>query len=340
MRTALQPHWVAFRTLFFVTTDIIIGMSTYKTKVKSGVVSSFINEHFGSDIIDVKMITDGEVSQACIVETANGTKVVRFSKHTDEGYQKDKFAYEHFRSALVPIPQIEEIDTLPDGMHYAISELAPGTILDKLTADELKATLPSIIHTMEAIHHTAPVGSGFGSIQLDGNGNVSSWHEALDRSQASNDDDKLDSIPMFERDVYERFRAKIKDYYKYCPNDIRQLIHRDFGFNNTLAENGQITGVIDWDDAAYGDPLYDVAWQGFWSPAFSWADEVDIVGAIKHHYIDTGGLPQHFDERIDCYKMIIGTNCLSFFSKSDQKDSYDYVRGELMKIDAKIASNE
>ncbi len=313
-------------------------MSTYKTKVESAAIDSFMREHFGSDGIDVKMIADGEVSQAGIVETANGTKVVRFSKHTDEGYQKDKFAYEHFRSLLVPIPQIEEIDTLPDGTYYAVSELAPGTTLDKLTADELKATLPSMIQTMEAIHQTTPVGSGFGSIQLDGNGNTSSWHEALDRSQASNDDDKLDSIQMFERDVYERSRTKIKDYYKYCPNDIRQLIHRDFGFNNTLAKNGKITGVIDWDDAAYGDPLYDVAWQGFWSPAFSWSNEVDIVGTIKQHYVDTGQLPENFDERIDCYKMIIGANCLSFFAKSDQRGSYDYVRGELMKIDAKIAN--
>jgi len=308
-------------------------MSTYKTTVESAAIDSFMNEHFGPDIIDVKMIADGETSQAGIIETANGTKVVRFSKHTDEGYQKDKFAYEHFSSPHVPIPRIEEIGTLPDGIYFAVSELAPGTTLDKLTVNDLKATLPSMIQTMEAIHRTAPVGSGFGSIQPDGNGNASSWHEALDRSQASNDDDKLDSISIFERDVYERFRRKIKEYYKYCPDDIRQLIHRDFGFNNTLAENGQITGVIDWDNAAYGDPLYDIAWQSFWAPAFSWSNELNIEGMIRQHYIDIGQLPEHFEKRIDCYKMIIGANCLSFFAKSDQQGSYDYVRGELMKIE-------
>lgn len=109
----------------------------------------------------------------------------------------------------------------------------------------------------------------------------------------------------------------------------------DFGFNNTLAKNGKITGVIDWDDAAYGDPLYDVAWQGFWSAGFSWSEDIDIVGAIKQQYVQNGQLPEYFDERVDCYKMIIGTNCLSFFAKSDQKGSYDFARGELLKIDAK-----
>ncbi len=311
-------------------------MSTFKTKIESEVIDSFMQEHFGPDIIDVKMIDDGEVSQAGIVETPNGSLVVRFNKHTDEGYKKDKFAYEHFRSLLVPIPEIQEIGTLPDGMFYAVSAKVPGTTLDKLAVDELKATLPSMIRTMEAIHQTAPTGSGFGSIQPDGNGNTNSWHGALDRSQASNDDHKLDSIPMFERAVYNQFRARIKDYYKFCPDDIRQLIHRDFGFNNTLAENGHITGVIDWDDAAYGDPLYDVAWQGFWSQGFSWSSEVDIVAAIKQHYVDTGQLPEHFEERVDCYKMIIGANSMSFFAKSNQPGSYDFVRNELVKIESKL----
>ncbi len=304
--------------------------------MESDAVDTFVHEHFGPNVGEIRMLEDGELSQAGIIETANGAKVVRFSKHTDGGYQKDRFAHEHFRGPLVPIPAIEEIGRLPDGVYYAVSELAKGVTLDKLPVDELKATLPSMIATMEAIHQTPPVGSGFGLILPDGNGNAKSWHEALDRSQSSNDDDKLDSIPMFERDVYDQFRARIQEYYKYCPDDIRQLVHRDFGFNNTLAENGQITGVIDWDDAAYGDPLYDVAWQAFWAPGFSWSDEVDILGAIQQHYINTVGLPEHFDERIDCYKMIIGTNCLSFFAKSDQQGSYDFVRSELMKIKEKL----
>lgn len=313
-------------------------MSTYKTKLESEAIDSFVHEHFGADATDIQMIADGEASQAGIVETEHGAKVVRFSKHTDEGYQKDKFAYEHFRSSLVPIPEVEEIGTLPGGMYYAISERAPGVTLDKLQVDKLQATLPSMIATMEAIHQTSPVGMGFGSVQLDGNGESSSWHEALDRMQVSDDDDRLDAIPMFERDVYDRFRAKIKEYYEYCPDDIRQLVHRDFGYNNTLAENGQITGVIDWDNVAYGDPLYDVAWQDFWAPAFSWGKDVDIVGAIKQHYIDKDGkLPEHFQERLDCYKMIIGANCLNFFAKSGQQDSYGYVRGELLKLEASLA---
>lgn len=307
-------------------------MSTYKTRVGSEVLEPFMQEHFGLSPNDFEIIPDGELSQACVVETPNGSKVVRFSMHTDEGYRKDLFAYEHFRGKDVPIPKIEEIDQLTDGTFYAISEKAPGVTLDKLTSDELKATLPSFIATMNAIHQTPPLGPGYGIILPNGHGKYKTWHESLDGSQVSNDDDVLDSIPMFERELYDRIRERIRGQYKFCPKDVRQLIHRDLGFNNTLAENGRITGVIDWDDAAYGDPLYDVAWQGFWAPAFSWSNNVDIVGAIKQYYIDGDGLPENFDERINCYKMIIGANCLSFFAKSNQPDSYKFVRNQLLEM--------
>lgn len=304
-------------------------MSTYKTKVESGTLDRFLQEH---NISGLEAIADGEVSQAYLFESAGKQKVLRVNAHTKEGFQKDQLAYRHFASSEVPIPKIDEIGQLPDGYFYAISDRFLGKTLDKLTGDELRATLPSIIQTMEAIHQTVPVGDGFGWIKLDSNGKYDSWHAALDGSQAGEDDDTLDTIDFFERDVYDRARAKIQEYYRFVPKNIRQLVHTDYGFSNVLAEDGRVTGVIDWDGVAYGDPLYDVAWLEFWAPAFNWPKEVDTAGAIRRHYIDKGQLPKHYDERIGCYKMIISANCMSFFAKSGQKDKYDYVRDELAKI--------
>jgi hygromycin-B 4-O-kinase len=52
--------------------------------------------------------------------------------------------------------------------------------------------------------------------------------------------------------------------YQY--GDHRALVHGDFGSNNVLAENGRITGVIDWSEAMVGDTLYDTANLFFWRP--------------------------------------------------------------------------
>ena len=38
------------------------------------------------------------------------------------------------------------------------------------------------------------------------------------------------------------------------------LCHRDFRTGNYMVENGQLTGVLDWEFAGWGDPHEDVAW--------------------------------------------------------------------------------
>ncbi len=306
-------------------------MSTYKTKVESGTLDTFFKEH-NIPVQNLETIGDGEVSQAYLFESLGKQKVLRINAHSKDGFQRDQFAEQHFSSPEIPIPKIDEIGELPNGHFYAISDRAPGVILDKLTAEEFKATLPSLIRTMEAIHNTPPAGDGYGTMKLDGSGKYTSWHESLDAQQAGDDDAILESIEMFEQTLYDKVRAKIKEYYRFCPNDIRQLVHMDYGFNNALAEDGQITGVIDWDNASYGDPLYDVAWLEFWAPAFNWSSGVDIGREMRQYYQTQGQLPDNYDERIDCYKMIIGANCMSFFAKSDQENSYKFVRGELLKL--------
>ena len=45
---------------------------------------------------------------------------------------------------------------------------------------------------------------------------------------------------------------------EYCPEE-HKLVHGDFGSNNVLTDGQKITGVLDWDCALYGDPLFDVA---------------------------------------------------------------------------------
>lgn len=44
------------------------------------------------------------------------------------------------------------------------------------------------------------------------------------------------------------------------PGNYKQvLIHGDYTIDNVLVSNGEITGIIDWSDGAYGDPRYDVS---------------------------------------------------------------------------------
>lgn len=289
-------------------------MSTAKTRVDQQLVEDFIKQHYGLKDISLETIADGEISQAYYFDLNGQQKVLRINAKTDEGFQKDIYAAEHFKSDQLPIPTINEVGQLDNGMYFAISDRSAGKTLDRFTSDELVSLLPEIIATADVIHKIKPLGEGYGWFKTDGTAPCSSWHEALDDVQASEDDSSLPDIPFFEMDYYHALQAKIKDLYQYVPNDVRQLVHGDYGFGNTLSDGKTITGVIDWHDGRYGDPLWDVAWLDFWG------DKVGFAAAFRQHYDDHGRLPNNFDERVQCYKLITGSTGLAFFAKSGQKE--------------------
>ena len=71
------------------------------------------------------------------------------------------------------------------------------------------------------------------------------------------------------------------------------LLHGDFWPGNILWREGQIVGMIDWEDAALGDPLADVANTRL---ELLWAFGVEAMWSFTHHYqsladIDFTNLP-------------------------------------------------
>jgi hygromycin-B 4-O-kinase len=297
-------------------------MSTAKTKVTPQLIQDFVKKH-GYAGVDFQSIEDGDLSQAYFFTTKTGDKVLRINS-TDEGFLKDKYAANHFSSNL-PIPVIEEVGQLAEDMYFAISERSPGKTLDKFSKDEISKLMPEIMAMADKLHSTPPAGKGYGWWRLDASGKSGSWHDALDAMQQGEDDSKLADIAYFDHKLYASLRAEILTYYQYCPDE-RQLVHGDFGFNNTLSDGIIITGLIDWHGSMYGDPLWDVAWLDFWG------DWQGYATAFRQHYEDQGHLSANFDERLICYKLIVGANSLAFFAKSEQPEKYAYAKKLLAEI--------
>lgn len=56
-----------------------------------------------------------------------------------------------------------------------------------------------------------------------------------------------------------RLRAALAAIWPFEPRNRAALLHGDFWPNNLLWRAGRLVGVIDWEDAAVGDPLSDLA---------------------------------------------------------------------------------
>jgi aminoglycoside phosphotransferase (APT) family kinase protein len=70
------------------------------------------------------------------------------------------------------------------------------------------------------------------------------------------------------------------------------LLHGDFWPGNLLWRGGRLVGVIDWEDAATGDPLFDLAAARL---ELHWARGSDAVDALTRHYFAHAGMDEPAD---------------------------------------------
>ena len=143
---------------------------------------------------------------------------------------------------------------------------------------------------LAAMHGLDPVALGLGELMRPG----SFLDRQVRRWCGAWADDRRDDI------------ARIRGFLAAVRPEVEAtaLIHGDFKFNNVIVGAGErIAGVVDWELAAIGDPLLDVAhmWAATWAttPAeYGGIRGVDLAaaglptsGEYEAEYVAAGGLP-------------------------------------------------
>lgn len=301
-------------------------MSTLKTKIDNEAVLNFLKSDFSPDIQLLTPIKEGERSQAFSFLSKDSEFVIRVhsKKH---GFEKDKYAHDHFNSKSIPIPKTFQIGRIRDKFYYSITEKVEGKIIDHFEKDEIRKFIPELINVLDSIHSFDIGETQFGDWGIDGKAPETSWKNYLIKliEEFENYENKTPENTLLEPDVVQKILARYKQLIDHCSN-IRHLVHGDYGFNNLLSDGEKITGVIDWELSKYGDFLYDVAWLSFWDTTIDYAD------IFCKHYQDKNVAVPNFHERILCYKLHFGLGALSFFSDSEQEKSYRWAKERLLKL--------
>lgn len=296
-------------------------------------VRALVREQFGSEVADVRPLSGGEFSRAFAFTAAGRAYVVRVSAfaHAAEAFAKDDYAWRHFASPALPIPRVVTIGQSGDG-HYAISERVVGGRLEALPRAARRALLPATLDTFDAIARADVRASrGYGSWDREGNGEVPSWHDFLVAAIENKTEGfyqnwhALFRDSFLERDVYETVYRRMLQLTEYCPEE-RALLHCDYHFDNVLTDGQRITGVIDWGNACYGDPLYDVAWLGRWW-SISQGDR-DAAALLRARH----GAAPYYDERVACYECHFGLDDLRFYAKTGRREQYERMRDRLLTL--------
>lgn len=187
-------------------------------------------------------LEEGEESQA-YAAVADGQRIVLRINSRREGFDKDACVAELWPAICAP--KVMAIERLSDAW-LCISERVPGVTLQALgraaesCGQEVLLVLDSI-----AASDVSRI-AGYGPFSASGIGIFPSWQAFVVAVDGPSD------------------LVRLVCEYQY--GERRALVHGDFGSNNVLAENGRVTGVIDWSEALIGDPLYDIANLLFWRP--------------------------------------------------------------------------
>lgn len=217
--------------------------------------------------IDIVPLMGGAWSRAYRARTATRVVVVRVAAQKDD-FEKDRAAAA-FASPNLPVPDVLAIEPCGAGF-LAVSAYCPGEPLEFTTANEWPALIEPVAGMLGALASATPLGAGWGGFDRHGVAHHSSWREHLlsiaDEPADARGAGRLDALRAYGQ-AQADFERRLAQLEALTVDDVpRAVIHGDLLNRNAHVAGGSVTGVFDWGCAAYGDPLYDVAWLRFWSP--------------------------------------------------------------------------
>lgn len=265
--------------------------------ISEDTILAAVTRDFGH-VSAVHRVSPGEESLAFGIRVGGEEFIVRANR-SPSGFHKDAYCHQQFGSAALPIPEIVLIGETED-LPYCISRRAAGVTLQDLAPAALPGVTAAVAQAMQAIADAPlPETAGFGPFDSRGVGEHTHWRDFLAAVADPHRYDWSRVNALVSSRWCAEHMSKLQDLLSGCP-ETRRLVHADFGSNNVLTDGVTITGVIDWSEAMFGDPLYDAANIFFWRP---WLACMEAQARfLEDHCPDLS----HDALALGCYQLRIG----------------------------------
>ncbi|AZN40971.1 phosphotransferase family protein [Paenibacillus albus] len=260
----------------------------------------FVKAHFGDRAQELTPLASGGWSSAYSFLLDGREMVIRFGAHVED-YEKDRVMGAYSTEAM-PIPKVVEIGETENGF-FAISERVQGAKhLDELDESEMRIVLPQLLDALYELQKL-----DFTSTQEVGlwrpEGTGPSWAAELlsvaePRERLAGWREQLEASPR-EASIFDAGVEKLRQLAPLIP-EVRGIVHNDLLNRNVLVDNGKLTGVFDWGNAVYRDPLYDHALFLYWWSWFPQWQGIDLQEILDLHWEKRGGPPTQMKERLLC----------------------------------------
>ncbi|MCH9753672.1 MAG: aminoglycoside phosphotransferase family protein [Alphaproteobacteria bacterium] len=293
-------------------------------------IKKFLINNYSKESGNIKFLAKGMWSSAYQFIDGTEEKIIRVNVDKKD-FLKDKFA-ERFSCDELKVPNILDIGKFDKKYFYSISEKCEGKPFDSLTLQKKIKMLPRLCSVLLSIHNTnTSFSNGHGDVDINFNGRFKTWKESvqnLENHKIKYDWDKVFAREFFDVELFNKCKYEMEKLLSYIP-EMGYLVHGDFGYDNVIVNDNNITGVIDWAEAKIGDFLYDIAWLDFWS---FWSKDVKYSVEMKEIYAKANMDFSNYEERLKCYMLKIGLCGMAIASHFNKKGDYDYVVSRMQSL--------
>lgn len=299
---------------------------------------TFLRQRYGPSTHSLVPLRSGEWSSAFAFVTDDARFVARFADSRDD-FDKDALVWRLAGGALA-VPRVVEVGEIGEagdtGGFFAVATFVEGSPLDDLTGPEMRDYLPALLATLSAMRAVdISAYPGFGPFDGAGRAPFASWRECLlDAATRAFPTNRIFGWrPQLEAmsgaaQAFDAAYARLVDLAPTLPDE-RHLLHGDLLNRNVLVHQGRVS-VIDWGNALFGDPVYDIAWLHFWAPWYPQWRGIDFAGEAKTAAARAGRPLAQFEDRLRASSLYIGLDGFAYCAfRGREQDVHDIARRTL-----------
>jgi aminoglycoside phosphotransferase (APT) family kinase protein len=140
------------------------------------------------------------------------------------------------------------------------------------------------------------------------------WRHAAITTTSRALDLLVGEIPPAEHQRLLAWREEFVRHLDGMRPEQARLVHGDFWHDNILTQDGQLTGVVDWEAAAVADPAVDLA------PV--WDIDEDFGARILDHYQQDAGPDESLPDRIRLFRIARSVGGITWSVDNDDAEEY------------------
>lgn len=283
----------------------------------------------GSRPIKRSRIIEGEVNEVYDVITEDKQDVVvRISRHGAANFETEERVIRMALMVGVPAPKvllIEEASSGSEKLTFCVEEKIEGGSLRKLMGTMDKSTLKSIISeaggTLSKINSVTVERFG----RLNGSVIFKNWSDYIfsleNRKDRIIEAGKLIGI---ESDTINEVFKLLRENGKMFQIKEPKLLHGDFGPKHLLIRDNHIVGVLDFEDAMGGDPVYDLARISYFNY------DVFPIDWLKEGYGKKDLFDDNFDLKMKLYRLQMGLGFIDYYNSEKNESGINYTKDRLI----------